>query len=146
MEDNIVNEILDLYKSKNWLGIINKYHDHPNRNKVLWVFPSENNLEFLKRTLFEFNCKDILSIGCGSGLLEWIITQATSKYLVIPVSTYIHIKYQKSTKYLLYLPTVADLHFSPVGYSNFAAPTDLFNSIFHNHINYIFFFNEIVSL
>lgn len=77
MEDNLVNEIVELHKEKKWREIVEKYHDHPDRNKILWVFPSEDNFEFLRRTLKELQCNELLSIGCGSGLLEWMIKEAT---------------------------------------------------------------------
>lgn len=77
MEDNLVNDILELYKMNKWREIISRYHNHAERNKLLWVFPSEENLEFIKEVLGEYKCNNVLSIGCGSGLLEWIVTQAT---------------------------------------------------------------------
>lgn len=76
-EDNLVKTVVDLYEEKNWKEIIQRYHDHPERNKLLWVFPSEDNIDFLRKCLVELNCDKILSIGCGSGLLEWILKEAT---------------------------------------------------------------------
>ncbi|KAG7309769.1 hypothetical protein JYU34_004269 [Plutella xylostella] len=77
MEDSFINTVVKLHKTKNWRDIIQNYHDHPERNKLLWVYPSEDNLDFLKKSLLDLNCDNILSIGCGSGLLEWIIGEAT---------------------------------------------------------------------
>ncbi|XP_063827087.1 uncharacterized protein LOC135076591 [Ostrinia nubilalis] len=82
MQENLVNDVVELYKEKKWKDIVEKYHDHPDRNKLLWVFPSEENLSFLRKHLQRLRCDKVLSIGCGSGLLEWIITEATG----IPVS------------------------------------------------------------
>ncbi|CAB3246978.1 unnamed protein product [Arctia plantaginis] len=79
---DIVPSITDLYKENNWKEIVHKYHDHPDRNKLLWVYPSEENFEFLKLCLNNLCCDRIFSVGCGSGLLEWMVTQATG----IPVS------------------------------------------------------------
>ncbi|XP_038221630.1 uncharacterized protein LOC119839438 [Zerene cesonia] len=77
MEDSFVNEVLDLHKRGDWKTITRKYHDYPEKNKLLWVYPSEENFEFIKCKLLELNCSKILSVGCGSGLLEWMIDRAT---------------------------------------------------------------------
>ncbi|CAG9787436.1 unnamed protein product [Diatraea saccharalis] len=82
MEENLVNDVIVLYKDKKWRDIVEKYHDHPERNKLLWVYPSENNFRFIKECLQQLGCDKIMSVGCGSGLLEWMITQATG----VPVS------------------------------------------------------------
>ncbi|XP_022826116.1 uncharacterized protein LOC111356103 [Spodoptera litura] len=79
---DIVADIQDLYKDNKWREIVARYHDHPERNKVLWVYPSEGNFSFVENCLAELGCDRIVSIGCGSGLLEWMITQATG----VPVS------------------------------------------------------------
>lgn len=82
---DIVADIRDLYKDNKWREIVARYHDHPERNKVLWVYPSEENFSFVKNCLAELRCDRIVSIGCGSGLLEWMIIQATGNtyYLFI---------------------------------------------------------------
>lgn len=80
---DLVSSITDLYKENNWKEIVHKYHDHPDRNKLLWVYPSEENFEFIKKSLVELKCDRIVSVGCGSGLLEWMITEATGKYYVL---------------------------------------------------------------
>ncbi|KOB77591.1 Uncharacterized protein OBRU01_01977, partial [Operophtera brumata] len=77
MEDNIVNDVIVLYEQKKWKEIGEKFHDHPDRNKLLWVFPSEKDFQFLAGCVKELRCERMLSIGCGSGLLEWMFTEAT---------------------------------------------------------------------
>ncbi|KAJ2947299.1 hypothetical protein O0L34_g17016 [Tuta absoluta] len=79
---NDLENILELHRQGNWQEIAENYHDHPDRSKLLWVFPSVKNFRFLQQCMEELNCDSILSIGCGSGLLEWMITEATG----IPVS------------------------------------------------------------
>lgn len=76
---DFADKIIDLYKEKNWKEIIAKYHDHPERSKVLWVFPTEDNFRFLKECLDSLSCHKIVSVGCGTGLLEWMITESTGK-------------------------------------------------------------------
>ena len=80
-ENNIVEEVISLYKQKDWRTIIRTYYNHPDRNKLLWVFPTEENFEFIANCMIELQCDRIVSIGCGSGLLEWMITEATGEFL-----------------------------------------------------------------
>ena len=47
--------------------------------RYLWIRPSEDNLEFIKEETVKSGCLQIISIGCGSGLLEWLIHKATGK-------------------------------------------------------------------
>lgn len=77
--DDLVTEVITLYQQKKWKDIGEKFHDHPDRNKLLWVFPSEDNFRFLAQCLQELGCARVLSIGCGSGLLEWMFTEATGE-------------------------------------------------------------------
>ncbi|XP_022113414.2 uncharacterized protein LOC110992058 [Pieris rapae] len=77
MEDQFVSTVLELFHKGDWKSIIKKYHSDPVRNTLSWVFPSEDNLQFINRNLAKLKCDQVLSIGCGSGLLEWILNQAT---------------------------------------------------------------------
>jgi hypothetical protein len=47
--------------------------------RYLWVRPSEDNLQFIKQQIVKAGCCQLVSIGCGSGLLEWLIHAATGK-------------------------------------------------------------------
>lgn len=88
MDDNIVNTITELYKENKWKEIAEKYHDHPERNKLLWVYPNEENFSFLRQCLNELGSKEVVSIGCGSGLLEWMMNQATGMLSKLNVSLF----------------------------------------------------------
>lgn len=79
MEDSLYNEVTALCKEKKWREIGDMFHEHPDRNKLLWVFPSEENFRFLAECVKELGCEKVLSIGCGSGLLEWMFTEATGE-------------------------------------------------------------------
>lgn len=85
MDNDIVTTAIQLYNNKNWRKITEKFYEHPKRNKLLWVFPSEDNLTFLGECLKELRCDKVLSIGCGSGLLEWMITEATGELEIISI-------------------------------------------------------------
>ena len=54
--------------------------------RYLWIRPSEDNLQFIKDEALKNGCLQIISIGCGSGLLEWLIHQATGKIQVYVLS------------------------------------------------------------
>ncbi|OWR53093.1 hypothetical protein KGM_204103 [Danaus plexippus plexippus] len=77
MEDNMIDEVRRLYEDGNWRTIVRTYRDHPGRNRLLWVYPTEENFVFIKKYMEESKCANILSIGCGCGLLEWMIIAAT---------------------------------------------------------------------
>lgn len=47
------------------------------RNRFLWAWPSLTDLTVLKWMLEDFRIETLLSVGCGSGLLEWILSKAT---------------------------------------------------------------------
>lgn len=83
MHENFVKEVLELYNKNDWKSIINlnKHSDNNEALKLLWVWPSEENLKFIKNVLEEYGVSGIISLGCGCGLLEWIIHSYTSKYL-----------------------------------------------------------------
>lgn len=75
-----MNHIITLYQGGDWREIVKTCHDHPERSRVLWVFPSEENFRFLGDCVRSLGCDRVLSVGCGSGLLEWMIIQATGKF------------------------------------------------------------------
>nr|XP_022907337.1 uncharacterized protein LOC111418868 [Onthophagus taurus] len=79
MEKSLIKEVIELYKENKWMDIIDKNPNVTNEEarKLLWVWPSFKNLEFIKKKLNEFNMNGISSIGCGCGLLEWIISKST---------------------------------------------------------------------
>lgn len=82
MESEFLRKVLELYKSKDWETILDLNSNCDNRDalKLLWVWPSVKNLEFIKTIVHENECSGIISLGCGCGLLEWIIQQSTGNY------------------------------------------------------------------
>ncbi|KAH8310244.1 hypothetical protein KR044_000165 [Drosophila immigrans] len=44
------------------------------KRKLLWVWPTAKNLLQLQLKLAELSIRNVLSVGCGSGLLEWLLT------------------------------------------------------------------------
>ncbi|KAJ8931244.1 hypothetical protein NQ314_015863 [Rhamnusium bicolor] len=79
MDSSFLNSVLELYKDNKWKEILNlnEKSDNLNALKILWVWPSEENLYFIRKVLYEQNLDGIISLGCGCGLLEWIINKST---------------------------------------------------------------------
>lgn len=79
MESEFLTKILELYNLNNWEKILNLNENSDNEEalRILWVWPSIKNLEFIKETIQKNECTGIISLGCGCGLLEWIIQQST---------------------------------------------------------------------
>lgn len=47
--------------------------DQQLKRKILWIWPTETDLKHLQQILKDLNIQNVLSIGCGSGLLEWLV-------------------------------------------------------------------------
>ncbi|KAH8381774.1 hypothetical protein KR009_000179 [Drosophila setifemur] len=48
--------------------------DQQLKRKLLWVWPTSNDLNNFNQILTTKGIQSILSVGCGSGLLEWLIS------------------------------------------------------------------------
>ena len=60
-----------------WQGIVQLYENGFTDEKLLWFQPDSNGLNFLRKNLVELGVQGVSSIGCGSGLLEWLIYSST---------------------------------------------------------------------
>ncbi|KAL7023485.1 hypothetical protein ACKWTF_012631 [Chironomus riparius] len=76
--ENFLNELQESAAKKDWKNIlkISKRYGFAISTIALWVFPSEFCLQQMKTTLKSLNISNILSIGCGIGLLEFIIRES----------------------------------------------------------------------
>lgn len=104
LEENLSNLVVD----NQWQSIISMepLFTREEKSKFLWAWPSHMCLSAIRRVLNENAVTSILSIGCGSGLLEWIINRATD----IPVSG---LELDRSWWTSPYAPkTFIDLHFT----------------------------------
>lgn len=72
-DDNIDSNIITLYKEGKWKEIVD---NHNGENKLSWVIPSSANIKFIETILLENSLNGIISVGCGTGLLEWIIKES----------------------------------------------------------------------
>ncbi|XP_008195688.1 uncharacterized protein LOC103313644 [Tribolium castaneum] len=77
MEDDFLVQVLNLYKNQKWKEIIelNKVDNAVAARKLLWVWPSESNLQMMDSTIRQFSLYGVISIGCGCGLFEWLLGQ-----------------------------------------------------------------------
>lgn len=67
-----------------WRGVIEIGNQFTleEKSKFLWAWPSADCLLWLKNHLIENNIERILSIGCGSGLLEWLIEKTAGVHVI----------------------------------------------------------------
>lgn len=83
MSQLLEQNLIELTKTKNWQAIlkIGENYELDEKSKFLWAWPTVQCLEFLKIIFEQNNISEVLSIGCGSGLLEWIISHATGVHV-----------------------------------------------------------------
>lgn len=76
-----MEKVVNLYNENKWRDIIELLNncDIENSRQLLWVSPNFKNLSWIKNIICETNLKGIVSVGCGSGLLEWLIQQNCGK-------------------------------------------------------------------
>ncbi|XP_058449153.1 uncharacterized protein LOC131429120 [Malaya genurostris] len=76
-------KISECIASKDWRKVINigQASSFEERVKYLWVWPLEKDLEKIHACFSRFDINRLLSIGCGTGLLEWLIHSATGIHI-----------------------------------------------------------------
>ncbi|KRT80355.1 hypothetical protein AMK59_6485 [Oryctes borbonicus] len=78
MENEFKNLVISLHKQNKWKEIldldINSHKQEVVRN-LLWIWPSIDNMNFLKRLIIENDLNGLASVGCGCGLLEWMFRE-----------------------------------------------------------------------
>lgn len=69
--------LVSLSSANDWHGVleVGKHFDVNEKSKFLWAWPNVECFEWLKTILNRNQMNAILSIGCGSGLLEWLISK-----------------------------------------------------------------------
>lgn len=77
------SQLEHLIAEHKWQDIIDSAFSYSfeERCKYLWAWPSKQCLLELSEILRKLQIKSILSIGCGSGLLEWLIHKVTGDLL-----------------------------------------------------------------
>ena len=72
-----IREILSI--TGEWQAIIQLYEQGSVDTRILWYQPSFEAVDFVKENLSFLRVQGVTSIGCGTGLLEWIIQLSTGK-------------------------------------------------------------------
>lgn len=85
-DDNVLNTLIEFHKNNQWKNILNYKRNCPVKNfdwaKLLWAWPDETSLYFIKRNCRKFKLKCVTSIGCGTGLFEYLLQQCTGKFFI----------------------------------------------------------------
>lgn len=79
MCSSIEDYLVSLTDANDWEGAIEigEHFSIEERSKFLWAWPTVDCLKWMKRVFQENGIENILSIGCGSGLLEWIVSKSS---------------------------------------------------------------------
>lgn len=77
--NSFVNDLYDLYKQNEWRKVIKlaERASFEERRRYLFAWPTEQNLKELKSELNKLGVISLASIGCGTGLLEWLMNKLT---------------------------------------------------------------------
>jgi len=69
--------VQELHQNGDWQGIIELYEQGMVDTNILWYQPCFDAINFLRDSLLHFSVKSVTSVGCGTGLLEWLISLST---------------------------------------------------------------------
>lgn len=78
LRESFQNEVREYVKKKDWRKILRSSQKYgiDVTSEVLWTFPTEYCVVYLKALWKSFNITSILSVGCGSGLLEFVLRES----------------------------------------------------------------------
>lgn len=84
MATTLEDYLVELSSANDWHGVIEagNLYGPEETTKFLWAWPTVASLNWLKRNLIENHIGNILSVGCGSGLLEWLICKTSGVNVV----------------------------------------------------------------
>lgn len=76
-EPSFEERVILLHGEAKWREIVSlgALEENDQGRRLLWVWPRLNDLDWLKKMFGKYELDGIASIGCGSGLFEWIIQQ-----------------------------------------------------------------------
>lgn len=72
-------ELYDLHSNAEWRKVIKlgEIISLEERKRYLWVWPIEQHMKELKSELDKLGVRSLCSLGCGTGLLEWLMMKCT---------------------------------------------------------------------
>jgi hypothetical protein len=78
LRENFQKEVRECVKKRDWRKVLllNQKYGAEVTSETLWTFPTEYCLNYLKALWKSFNITNILSVGCGSGLLEFVLRES----------------------------------------------------------------------
>ncbi|XP_014597985.1 PREDICTED: uncharacterized protein LOC106783714 [Polistes canadensis] len=73
--ENIDEVIIRLHNDHNWKDIVNlsSVIDSSKTYRLFWVLPTLDDLSWMTEIIKEYKILGIISIGCGCGLIEWLL-------------------------------------------------------------------------
>lgn len=82
------DELGQLVDREAWQSVVRlgQFYGRCERSRYLWAWPSMRGLNALGRLLWRNDCHRVLSIGCGAGLLEWMLMQQCPSELILMCS------------------------------------------------------------
>lgn len=91
LRGNFLNEVQELVVKKDWRRIVDlsKKYELAVTSEFLWTFPTEYCLHFLKALWKSFHITNVLSIGCGSGLLEFVMRESMGSYFLLSLNLHV---------------------------------------------------------
>ncbi|XP_011875754.1 PREDICTED: uncharacterized protein LOC105566402 [Vollenhovia emeryi] len=77
--DDLDGNILSLYNAQKWeeIAALSFTSDNPKPSRLSWVLPDVNDLHWMNDIIRKYNLSGIASIGCGCGLLEWLLQKCS---------------------------------------------------------------------
>ncbi|XP_018376035.1 PREDICTED: uncharacterized protein LOC108769513 [Trachymyrmex cornetzi] len=77
--DDIDENIISLYNAQKWeeVAALSSASDNLKSSRLSWIFPDINDLYWINDIIRKYNLTGIASIGCGCGLLEWLLQKCS---------------------------------------------------------------------
>ncbi|XP_054290333.1 uncharacterized protein LOC129005466 [Macrosteles quadrilineatus] len=79
---SIREAINQLFKQGDWQTALDVQTTSDDYNTVLWIRPTLADLHFIYAAMKSRGLNLLISIGCGSGFLEWVLASATGLQVV----------------------------------------------------------------
>jgi len=80
---DIDENILSLYNAQKWeeIATLSSVSDNFKSSRLSWILPDMSDLYWINDIVRKYNLSGIASIGCGCGLLEWLLQKCSGKSL-----------------------------------------------------------------
>lgn len=81
--DGIDRNILSLYNAQKWeeIAALSSASCNSKLSRLSWVLPDMSDLYWINNIIRKYNLPGVASIGCGCGLLEWLLQKYSGKSL-----------------------------------------------------------------